>query len=164
VVYLQLVSLMLPLGACEEFNYFVILSTIAAMQSITPHLFQISLGPVNCFVIDDGAAGLVLVDTGYKGSTNKIFHAIEKGGKSPQSISRIILTHTHPDHGGSAADIIQKTGAKLIAHPADAALLNRELPEGCRMCCRRVSSTGSFSICSSKKVPMLSRQRKSINA
>ena len=92
------------------------------MRSITPHLFQISLGAVNCFVIDDGDRGLVLVDTGNKGSTDKIFKAIEKGGKSPQAIRRIILTHTHPDHAGSAADIVQKTGAKVTAHPADAAL------------------------------------------
>jgi glyoxylase-like metal-dependent hydrolase (beta-lactamase superfamily II) len=92
------------------------------MRSITPHLFQISLGPVNCFVIDDGKGGLTLVDTGNKGSADKIFKAIEKSGRSPTAISRIILTHTHPDHAGSTADIVQKTGAKVMAHPVDAAL------------------------------------------
>lgn len=92
------------------------------MRLITPHLYQISLGGVNCFLIDDAAGGLLLVDTGYKGNTSKIFKAIEKGGKSPGDIHTIILTHSHPDHAGSAADIAQRTGAKVIAHPADAAL------------------------------------------
>lgn len=92
------------------------------MRQITPHLYQISLGAVNCFVIDDSAGGLILVDTGFKGSTQKIFKAIEKSGRSPKAIKRIILTHSHPDHAGSAAEIAQITGAKVMAHPADAAL------------------------------------------
>jgi glyoxylase-like metal-dependent hydrolase (beta-lactamase superfamily II) len=95
---------------------------ICCMLPVSEHVFQISLGPVNCFLIDDGPAGLVLVDTGYKGSTEKIFGAIEKGGRSPKAINRIILTHTHPDHAGSAAEIVAITGARVIAHPADAAL------------------------------------------
>lgn len=92
------------------------------MRRITPHLYQISLGPVNCFVIDDGPAGLILVDTGFEGSAAKIFRAIEKGGKSPESIHTIILTHTHPDHAGSTAEIVRRTGAKVIIHALDAAL------------------------------------------
>lgn len=92
------------------------------MQLITPHLYQIPIGAVNCFVIDGKEDGLILVDTGYKGSTEKIFSAIEKSGRSLKDISQIILTHTHPDHAGSAADIAQRTGAKITLHPADAAL------------------------------------------
>jgi glyoxylase-like metal-dependent hydrolase (beta-lactamase superfamily II) len=92
------------------------------MHRISPHLFQISLGAVNCFVIDDGPGGLVLVDTGYKESVGKIFTAIEKSGRSPKEIRRIILTHTHPDHAGGAAEIVRRTGATVTAHPTDAAL------------------------------------------
>jgi len=92
------------------------------MRAITPRLFQISLGPVNCFIVDDGPAGLVLIDTGYEGKTEQIFRAMEKSGRSPKDIHRIILTHTHPDHAGGAAEIVQKTGAKVTAHPTDAAL------------------------------------------
>jgi glyoxylase-like metal-dependent hydrolase (beta-lactamase superfamily II) len=95
------------------------------MQQITPHLYQIALALVNCFVIDDKKGNLILIDTGYEGSTDKIFSAIEKAGKSPSAISHIILTHTHPDHAGSVAEIIKRTGAKVIAHPADAALAEK---------------------------------------
>ncbi|MES2775888.1 MAG: MBL fold metallo-hydrolase [Bacteroidota bacterium] len=92
------------------------------MQPITPSVFQISLGAVNCFIIDDGNNGLVLVDTGYTKSSDKIFAALEKAGRSSKDIKRILLTHTHPDHAGSAADISKKTGALIMAHPEDAAL------------------------------------------
>ncbi|MEO7309084.1 MAG: MBL fold metallo-hydrolase [Chitinophagaceae bacterium] len=95
------------------------------MQPITPHLFQITLGAVNCFIIDAGKNGLVLVDTGHMKSRDKIFAAIEKSGRSPKDIKRIILTHTHPDHAGSAADISQETGAIILAHPLDAALAEK---------------------------------------
>lgn len=92
------------------------------MRQITPHLYQISFQGVNCFIIDAGTEGLVLVDTGRKNSTAKIFKAVEAAGKSPKDIRTIILTHTHPDHAGSAAHIVQQTGAIIIAHAADAAL------------------------------------------
>lgn len=96
------------------------------MQRITPRLHQIASQAVNSFVIEDGD-GLVLVDTGEAGSTERIFKAVAELGKSPSDIHSIILTHTHPDHAGSAADLVAKTGAKVYAHPADAALAKQGL-------------------------------------
>ena len=93
------------------------------LQPITPPLFQISLGAVNCFVVDTGADGLILIDTGYAGSVPKIFAAITASGRSPQAIRHLLLTHSHPDHAGSAAAIVQQTGARVWMHPADAALV-----------------------------------------
>ncbi len=91
------------------------------MQRITAGLHQIASGPVNSFLVED-EAGLVLIDTGEAGNTDRIFKAIKSLGKSPADIRSIVLTHTHPDHAGAAADIVQKTGATVYAHPADAAL------------------------------------------
>ncbi len=51
------------------------------MQQITGNIFQISLGAVNTFLIEDN--GLTLIDTGNKNSTDKIFAVIKKGGKNP---------------------------------------------------------------------------------
>jgi glyoxylase-like metal-dependent hydrolase (beta-lactamase superfamily II) len=73
------------------------------MKQITKHLYQISLGSVNTFLIEDN--GLTLIDTGFKNSRDKIFQAIRNGGKNPDDIKQIILTHSHPDHSGSVADI-----------------------------------------------------------
>ncbi|MCC2545399.1 MBL fold metallo-hydrolase [Hymenobacter sp. BT175] len=91
------------------------------MQLITPSLFQISLGPVNAFVVEDD--GLTLIDTGYQNSLDKIFAAIRKAGRQPDDIRRIVLTHTHPDHAGSAAAIQRRLGVPIFAHAADAPLL-----------------------------------------
>ena len=91
------------------------------MKQITPSLYQISLGAVNVFVIKDN--GLTLIDTGSKGSMDKIFTAIRKGGENPESIKQIILTHAHPDHSGSAAAIKNRLGIPLLAHELDTALI-----------------------------------------
>lgn len=58
------------------------------MQQITKNIYQISLGAVNTFIIADN--GLTLIDTGYKGSTEKIFNAIKKAGRKPEEIKRVI--------------------------------------------------------------------------
>lgn len=94
------------------------------MKQITPQLFQISMGPVNAFVIESNGE-LTLIDTGFKNSTDKIFAAIEKAGKKPENIKQIILTHSHPDHSGSAAAIKNKLNVPLYIHEEDATLLEQ---------------------------------------
>jgi len=98
---------------------------MATMQQITASLYQISLGVVNAFVIKDGSNDLTLIDTGYKGSRDAIFSALQKGGEPPKRIRRIILTHAHPDHAGSAAAIQQELGVPVWAHEQEAPLLEK---------------------------------------
>jgi glyoxylase-like metal-dependent hydrolase (beta-lactamase superfamily II) len=93
------------------------------MQKITNRLYQISLGAVNAFVLED--KGLTLVDTGLPGSTDKIFAALRAAGKDPADIKNIILTHLHADHSGNAADIKRLTNARVYAHHTDAQLLEQ---------------------------------------
>jgi glyoxylase-like metal-dependent hydrolase (beta-lactamase superfamily II) len=93
------------------------------MKQITRNVYQISLGAVNAFVVEDD--GLTLVDTGFKGSAGKIFAALKKGGKDPGDIRRIILTHAHSDHSGSAAEIKQRLGVPIWAHEEDAWLMEQ---------------------------------------
>ncbi len=93
------------------------------MKQITQKLWQIPLGAVNCFLIEGGGhEGHTLVDTGYPGSADRIFDAISKCGLDPENIRRIILTHSHPDHAGSTADLVLRTGAEVWMHAEDAAL------------------------------------------
>lgn len=94
---------------------------MAKLIQITPRLFQLSLGPVNAFLIDD--KGLTLIDTGYKNSIRKIFRAVSKANLDPFQIKQIILTHCHPDHAGSAAAIKRKLNIPVFAHSADAPLI-----------------------------------------
>ncbi|OGX90987.1 MBL fold metallo-hydrolase [Hymenobacter coccineus] len=93
------------------------------MKQITNRLHQISLGAVNAFVLKDD--GLTLIDTGLPGSTDKIFKALQKEGKNPSDIKRIILTHLHTDHAGNAADIKRRVNARVYAHQLDAQLLEK---------------------------------------
>jgi len=91
------------------------------MKRISNNIYQISLGWVNAFVIEDD--GLTLIDTGTKGSAGKIFSAIKNSGKNPYDIKRIILTHAHPDHAGSAEEIKRMLGVPVMAHREDAKIM-----------------------------------------
>ena len=75
------------------------------MKKISPHLYQLELGFVNAFLIEDDASGLTLVDTGMPSRSASVFAQIKKTGKDPREIRRIIVTHAHTDHTGSAAAI-----------------------------------------------------------
>jgi glyoxylase-like metal-dependent hydrolase (beta-lactamase superfamily II) len=93
------------------------------MQQITSNIYQISLAAVNTFLIDGN--GLTLIDTGSKNSADKIFKAIEKGGKNPADIKRVILTHCHSDHAGSVAEIKKRLSIPVWAHQEDAILVEK---------------------------------------
>lgn len=93
------------------------------MQQITKNIYQIKLGMVNAFLIEDN--GLTLVDTGYKNSVDKIFDAIKKAGKNPNDIKQVILTHSHPDHAGSAAEIKNRLNIPVLAHAEDAKIIEQ---------------------------------------
>lgn len=93
------------------------------MKQITNNIYQIALGAVNAFLIEDN--GLTLIDTGLPGSTDKIFTAIKKAGKSPDNIKRVILTHCHTDHAGNAAEIKRLLNVPVFAHSIDAALMEQ---------------------------------------
>ncbi len=95
------------------------------MKQITANIYQISLSIVNVFVIEGN--GLTLIDTGPAGSADKIFAELKKAGKNPYNINRIILTHLHSDHTGSAAELKRKLKVPLLAHPADATLIEKGL-------------------------------------
>jgi hydroxyacylglutathione hydrolase len=77
---------------------------------------------------------ITLIDTGVAGCEVQIFETIRSSGRSPSEIALIILTHSHPDHIGSARAIQRESGCSVAAHPADRAwiedvdLQNRERP------------------------------------
>lgn len=97
-----------------------------AMKQITATIYQITLGMVNAFLIENPKDNsLSLVDTGYKNSADKIFDAVKKAGKDPNDIKRVILTHAHPDHAGSAAEIQKRLHVPVFAHEEDAKIIEQ---------------------------------------
>jgi glyoxylase-like metal-dependent hydrolase (beta-lactamase superfamily II) len=92
------------------------------LQHIVPGLYQIGLGAVNVFLLDD-ADGLTLIDAGSVGNDTQILEAVQKLGRKPTDITNILVTHCHPDHAGSLAALKRATGARAWMHPLDAALV-----------------------------------------
>ena len=78
----------------------------------------IPLGHVNAFLIRGDRP--VLVDTGVPGSAPKILSVLQEEGYTPRDLALIIITHVHSDHFGSAAALVEATGAPVLV-PADEA-------------------------------------------
>ena len=72
--------------------------------------------------------GLTLIDTSVPGSAPQIAAAIRRLGHDPADLRRLILTHFHADHAGSAAEIAAWGGAEVCAHHADAPFLRGQAP------------------------------------
>lgn len=92
-----------------------------AAVPIAPEVFAIPLGPVNAFLIQTDH--LTLIDTGLPGSGGKILDAVRGLGRRPADIRHILVTHCHPDHSGSLAEMKAATGARACMHASDAALV-----------------------------------------
>lgn len=94
---------------------------MAANRIVVEGLWQINLGAVNAFLIDDGE--LTLIDTGVPDSAGKIVAAVESLGKKLADVRHILVTHCHPDHAGSLAAIKRRTTAPAYMHATDAAMV-----------------------------------------
>ena len=89
---------------------------------ITEKVYQLTLPIVNVFLVDH-PAGLILIDTGPKGSKDLIFQGIRQIGRQPEDLKYIILTHAHHDHSGSLAAILETIDVPVYASALCAALI-----------------------------------------
>jgi hydroxyacylglutathione hydrolase len=86
--------------------------------------FRIPIGPgitLDRFVYSYLIYGdtITLIDAGVAGCDKDIFEYIRFTGRDTSEIALIILTHSPPDHIGSARAIQQVTGCSIAAHPAE---------------------------------------------
>jgi hydroxyacylglutathione hydrolase len=79
------------------------------------------------YIIGDPASqDLSLIDAGLVGKGAYKVHAIRQAGIEPSAIKRIIMTHTHLDHIGCLAEIMQQIpGAELWVHRQEAEQLEK---------------------------------------
>lgn len=97
------------------------------MREVVDGVFELRLGYVNvhAVVTDDG---VVLIDTGLPGRSPLIERGLVKIGRSLGEVTTILVTHRHPDHIGSLAELRKRTGARVIAHAAEAPWITGHVP------------------------------------
>jgi glyoxylase-like metal-dependent hydrolase (beta-lactamase superfamily II) len=87
----------------------------------------------NASLILDARYGPALVDTGLPGQLDAIATALADAGVRVQDLKRIILTHQDIDHVGSLHDLVQASGARVLAHAVEVPYIDgSELPRFAR--------------------------------
>jgi glyoxylase-like metal-dependent hydrolase (beta-lactamase superfamily II) len=102
------------------------------MQKITPDIFLIEgLRAANVYLLV-APEGLTLVDTGMRGEARKITTQLAQAGYAMKDLRQVAITHAHPDHTGSAIEIVRQSGAKILAYKDEVPYLEgtASLPPG----------------------------------
>jgi glyoxylase-like metal-dependent hydrolase (beta-lactamase superfamily II) len=99
------------------------------MQRITDEVYTFTgLMVGRAYAIKD-SDGLTLIDSGLTGAGKKILAQLKAAGYAATDIKRIILTHTHFDHGGGAYAIQQASGCDLYVSESEAPVMRAEVEQ-----------------------------------
>jgi glyoxylase-like metal-dependent hydrolase (beta-lactamase superfamily II) len=78
-----------------------------------------ALNHINLWLLDDGP-GVAIVDCGLGDKTTRdLWERVIAGFVRGRPITKVIVTHLHPDHAGNAGWFVQRTGAPLLMSQAD---------------------------------------------
>lgn len=94
---------------------------------LRPHLYRLILGRYQAYLWRDQDS-VTLVDTGEAGSGTVIAGLLREIGLAPSDVDRVVLTHFHDDHVGSAAEIASWGDVEIVAHTAEAPIIRGERP------------------------------------
>jgi len=99
-------------------------------MQVSPHIhavnipFEIPVAPgvrvarsVSSYIVFGD--GIALIDSGVSGAEAILFEYVRKSGRDPREISTLVLTHSHPDHVGSARAIREAVGCEVWAHAGE---------------------------------------------
>ena len=62
---------------------------------------------------------IVVIDSGVAGSERRVAAYLQGLGRSVAEIDWLLLTHSHPDHIGAAAALVELSGCQVAAHAAE---------------------------------------------
>ena len=82
-------------------------------------LTRVAIPVGQCWFWRDGDE-VTLIDSGPAGSGDLIAAALAGLGLDRDAVVRVVLTHFHDDHAGSAAEVRSWSGAEVVAHAAEA--------------------------------------------
>ena len=99
-------------------------------MEIVPGVYAIDRLGVGRAYLYAEADRLTLIDTGLPGSADRVYAEIERAGRKPEDLKQIVITHHHSDHAGALADVVARTGAQVLAHAIDAAVVRGDSPPG----------------------------------
>jgi len=99
------------------------LSEVARDIFLVPLPLPFALRSVNCYLLRDGD-GWAVIDSGLHTEASEAGWraAFAELGMAPQAISRIVLTHHHPDHFGMAGWLQALSGAPVLIAPREVEL------------------------------------------
>jgi len=75
----------------------------------------VKLGWTRCYLLKC-TGGYLLIDTYYPGDYALFEKKLARLGIATSDIKYVLLTHHHDDHAGFAAELVRRTGCRVIAH------------------------------------------------
>jgi len=72
----------------------------------------------NVYVI--GEKEITLIDTGAGDEMNRLKETMERLGLSVKGVSKVVLTHSHPDHTGGLIDLTTASSPTILIHSIEA--------------------------------------------
>ncbi|MCS5715161.1 MBL fold metallo-hydrolase [Herbiconiux sp. CPCC 205716] len=88
-------------------------------RNVAPGVHRLEHAHVNLYLIDDGAAGVTVVDAAFPDTWLPLRLALEAIGRQPRDVRALVLTHAHFDHVGVAARVRAEWGVPVWVHEGD---------------------------------------------
>lgn len=98
-----------------------LLTLSTPVQAAPPVAVQVGWGFTSVYAVV-GDDGVVVVDSHNPGNGDKIVRRLERAGLDPDDVTLVLLTHAHPDHAGSAAELSALLDVPVAVGVGDVAL------------------------------------------